>query len=1208
VGLVAEGFLPPVVAILGAQISEYLGEMGIARGEQRKLQAEAARTSSIGKKAMLGLAGATLLVGIAATKMASQFDAQMELIHTQAGASQQEVDQLKQKTLALAPAVGVGPDQLAAGLYHVESAGFRGAQALDMVAESAKGARIGQADLEATTQAMIGVMAVGFKDVHSASDAMAFLNTTVGIGDMRMEKLAQSIATGTLPAFKSAQLGMIDYSAALATLTDNVTPADEAATRLRMTVSLMANVQGPAAAALSEIGLSSTALANDMRKPDGLLAAVMDLKTHLEQSGKTAVEQNVIIDRAFGGGRTSGAIHTLLEETDRLKDKYHEIGDQAQRAAKFNEAWTATNQTLAQQGAEVRAWLQATAIELGERLIPYVQKALGEAIDFARALGQSLGPALRDIGNDVRPLAVLVGAVLVDAFRALDAVMHVLGQHRAEVEGLAVGVLAFVAATRLVAVGTAVYRSIGSLLTTVRLKAMYAADGVRALATAENSAKVASLGLQAILGIVSIAVGVLAAKHANAQQAAEEHQAAVQSLSEALKQNNGTIDANVRAQIVQQEEQSGVLKTMGDLGVSAKTYTDAMMGNKAAQDAVRQAMQTGIESGKISIFQAGQLADTVGSQSTMLGDATAAYQRQTTAMGGDAAATQHVTSTTQAATTALDKMITAGRTLSDILDTLAGKNLDAMSASLAFKDSIGTLGTTLDQDTPKQRAQARALDEGTQAGRTFKEQIIAAANAAIAHGKAVEASAANTHDQATATRMGAAATETDIKALQAWATQHHINQQALQAIIGTLGTFADKAKTSGKTAGEALGEGFAQGIDSTGARVAGSVAELAGKARILRQQLAIESPSKVTTYWGRMFGEGFATGIESMYGRIGQVVRTLGSRATLETTTRATLAKLASVAKNTGSGRADVAYQQFAAANSRLLAEASRRDSIVARLKAAQQRLSDLLSAKAQYGSQVLGQVRQYGAVTGATPASGYTDITTADVINNLRQKAADARTFNNQLTQLRKLGLNTESMDEIVQAGVDQGGQIAAALVAGGTSAVKQVNLLESQVYGAAHSIAATSSAAMYDAGIHAAQGLVRGLQTQEKALNAMMARLGASMVAQLKKTLGIRSPSSVMADQVGRWIPAGVAAGVDRHAHLARRSVAGLLNPSTAAPRWLDAGTSMAAGGGTVVNNHYHIAGTVLAERQLMDLVRSQTQGYARNNISTGLVAVRQ
>jgi len=355
------------------------------------------------QKAGFAVASGLVAVGVASVKMAASFDAHMEMIHTQAGAAQSEVDKLSQAVLDMAPKVGAGPQALADGLYHIESAGFRGATALAMVQEAAKGAAIGNANLEAVTQAMIGTMAVGFTDVHGAADAMAFMNRIVGIGDMRMEKLAQSISTGVLPAFKSAGLGMTDYGAALATLTDNVTPADEAATRLRMTVSLMAAPSGPAIKALHSIGIGSTQLANDLRKPDGLLVAVDDLKSHLHASGKTAAEQNQVIQKAFGGGRTSGAILTLLEETDRLKSKYTELGSAGKRANDYQEAWSATQKQVSQQWKELTATLQKLGIELGQFLIPKLQTAFG-------FLAQHTGT--------LKVLAYIIGGFLVAALVA----------------------------------------------------------------------------------------------------------------------------------------------------------------------------------------------------------------------------------------------------------------------------------------------------------------------------------------------------------------------------------------------------------------------------------------------------------------------------------------------------------------------------------------------------------------------------------------------------------------------------------------------------------------------------------------------------------------------------------------------------------------------------------------------------------------------
>src|SRR5690349_21632682 len=399
-------FLPPIVAHLIADIGEFSAGMGAAKAEVAGLQAANARLAAAGKVAMAALAVGVAAVGYESVKLASNFDQTMELVHTQAGAAQSEVDSLKQSVLDLAPTVGIGPEKLAQGLYHIESTGFRGKQALDILAASAKLAAMGMADLDTVTFAMSGVMSVGMKDIASAADATNYLNTIVGMGDMRMEKLAAAIGTGVLPSFKAAGLGMTDFGASLAVITDNSTSADEAATRLRMTVSMMAAPTGKAKEALSSIGITSTQLAEDMRKPNGLLVAVMDLKEHLEKSGKTASEQNAIIAAAFGGGRSSGAIHTLLEETDRLKSKYGQLGTEATRAAKADEAWKAQQQQFSQQMHQLGAEAQVLGVKIGEWIIPKLQAT-------ASWLAKHI--------TVVKIAAVVIGSILVAAIGAWTA-------------------------------------------------------------------------------------------------------------------------------------------------------------------------------------------------------------------------------------------------------------------------------------------------------------------------------------------------------------------------------------------------------------------------------------------------------------------------------------------------------------------------------------------------------------------------------------------------------------------------------------------------------------------------------------------------------------------------------------------------------------------------------------------------------------------
>lgn len=428
-------FLPPVIAVLGAEVSGFSTGIGEAIKEMGRAETSFGKLSALGKAAFLGLGAAAVGIGAESVKLAASFDQAMEMIHTQAGASQQEVDALKQKVLDLAPAVGIGPEKLAEGLYHVESAGFRGAQAMDIVSAAAKGAAIGGANLEDVTQAMIGVMASGVSGVKDANDAMAILNQTVGIGDMRMEGLAKAIGTGILPTAKNFGLSMQDVSAALATVTDNATPPDEAATRLRMTFSLLA-VQTPTAAkALSSIGITSGELGADLRKPNGLMVAVMDLKTHLEKSGKTAVEQGQIISKAFGGGKSAGTIETLLGESDRLKSKYEELGTAGSRAAKFQDAWASQQKQFSQEVKKLGAELQALGVKFGNFLIPKIQSS----IDW-----------MSKHKEIVKVVAAAIGGVLVVAIGA-----YTIAMAQAAIATIAATweILLIIAVVALVAVG-----------------------------------------------------------------------------------------------------------------------------------------------------------------------------------------------------------------------------------------------------------------------------------------------------------------------------------------------------------------------------------------------------------------------------------------------------------------------------------------------------------------------------------------------------------------------------------------------------------------------------------------------------------------------------------------------------------------------------------------------------------------------------------
>jgi TP901 family phage tail tape measure protein len=444
----------------GSSISSF-GESVMSAGQ--KMQ-------SVGQGMTVGLTLPIVALGKTIIDTSMRFEASMQLIQTQAGASAQEVQKMTTAVLALARSgdTGQGPQALADGLFHLESLGLRGSAAMDALKVSAEGADVGLADMEGVTNALGAAMVTGISGTQSAEQAMGILNATIGAGNMKMDDLTAALGTGILPAAKNFGLTLQDVGAALATLTDNGMRADESATRLRMTFSLMAAPTAKAKGALADIGLGAYQLANDMRQPNGLVTAIEDLNTHLQASGETATEQAATLSAAFGGGRTSAAILTLTQQIDRLKNKYDEIGSSAGNFAAEVEATHETN--LFKLNAALSS-MQATLIDIGGTLLPLFATALqkvSQAVSAMAAWWDRLSPSMRNfiaialaIVAALGPVIYIIGTIttaigfLIEVVGGITSVIGFLATAFAGLDLAAAPVLLVVAA--VVLLGLAAY-------------------------------------------------------------------------------------------------------------------------------------------------------------------------------------------------------------------------------------------------------------------------------------------------------------------------------------------------------------------------------------------------------------------------------------------------------------------------------------------------------------------------------------------------------------------------------------------------------------------------------------------------------------------------------------------------------------------------------------------------------------------------------
>ncbi len=318
---------------------------------------------------------------------------------------------------------------------------MHGAKAMNALKVAALGAATGQSDLEDTTNALAAAWKSGIRGAGNMRHAMAILNATAGAGNMRMADLAKSFSSGLLPAAKSANVSLSQLGGAMALLADEGTKPQQAATRLRMSLSLLAAPSKTAAKVLHHIGLSGTKLATAMQGPGGLIAGLAVLKHHLESL--TRVQKMQVLSHAFGGGRSGGTILALVDGLDKLRQKYQQV---SKSASHFNQDVAATQETAAYKLKSAWSSVQVALIKFGAAIAPTVERIAGwlarladrfsklpasaQTLVTVGALGvAALGPIVWVGGNLVRVLTAMRIAytALAGVFAAKTAAVNAAG-------------------------------------------------------------------------------------------------------------------------------------------------------------------------------------------------------------------------------------------------------------------------------------------------------------------------------------------------------------------------------------------------------------------------------------------------------------------------------------------------------------------------------------------------------------------------------------------------------------------------------------------------------------------------------------------------------------------------------------------------------------------------------------------------------------
>uniref|UniRef100_UPI002F917304 phage tail tape measure protein n=1 Tax=Streptomyces sp. NBC_01177 TaxID=2903761 RepID=UPI002F917304 len=159
----------------------------------------------------------------------------------------------------------------------------------------------------------------------------------------------------------------------------------------------------------------------------------------------------------------------------------------------------------------------------------------------------------------------------------------------------------------------------------------------------------------------------------------------------------------------------------------------------------------------------------------------------------------------------------------------------------------------------------------------------------------------------------------------------------------------------------------------------------------------------------------------------------------------------------------------------------------------------------------------------------GISNLAEADSVNGLivgmRDRQRTAKTFAAQIKTLSSKGLSQDLISQLVAMGPDS--QLAGVVAGASKGQIKTLNGLAKSGASLSTSYGRTMADSMFDAGKDASKGFLVGLQSQEKALQAQMNKLGKGIVSAIRKSLDSHSPARKTI-AVGRDTGEGLLIGV--------------------------------------------------------------------------------
>lgn len=415
----SSGILSNLIVNLVANIEGFQAGMNSAADSLQKAGQKMANLGAAWTQNVTApiIAGAAVIF-----KVANDFQDKLGEMAAATGITEDAANALGQSLLKLAPEVGKGPTELIGPLGQIVTAGYEGAEAIEILRAAGKAAAAGIGDLETNTAALVTTLKSQEKGTVSTAEAMDTLVAAQAAGRTSIDELGTQL--GKLgPAMREAGVGAKDTASAIALITLKTGDTAIAGKQLKAFFEEINNPSKTMTKALAAAGTSADQLKAAIAK-DGLAKAMGTLGYQLSIAG---VEMNSVF-------KSTSALDAAMQLTDHSTSALGDTFDSVHGSVgRLDRAFaTAGGPDLLER---TMALVQVALVKLGTVVVPLINKAL-EALNEKLEQGIKWWDSLSDETKQnlvyfagllaaVGPLLVVFGSLvtfagwLVGAFATL---------------------------------------------------------------------------------------------------------------------------------------------------------------------------------------------------------------------------------------------------------------------------------------------------------------------------------------------------------------------------------------------------------------------------------------------------------------------------------------------------------------------------------------------------------------------------------------------------------------------------------------------------------------------------------------------------------------------------------------------------------------------------------------------------------------------